>query len=97
MKAGTTAAALFLSLLSRLSLSVFATERTLPPKTRLFSHTIPGWNLLSLVWIRNPVNRDYEYGPESRVLVLGFSVSPSGLAPDVPHYKRGVHYSGGDM
>lgn len=51
-------------------------------------HILLGWNLLDLVKIRNPVNYDYKYRPESGVLVLGFSMTSgaesSGSTPDVP-------------
>jgi hypothetical protein len=85
MKAGTTVTALFLSLFSPVLASQCSPRNELfPPKTRLFSQTVLGWNLLDLVWIRNLVNCDYKYGPGSRVLSVGILHFCSGLAPDIP-------------
>jgi hypothetical protein len=54
-------------------------------------HILLGWNLLDLVWIRNPVNCDYKYGPENGVLVLGFSMT-SGAEPEGSAPNKNVAY-----
>lgn len=85
MKAGSTAPALFPSLSSPVSDSQYSLRNALfPQRTRLLSQTVSGCNLLSLVWIRNPVNRDYECGTREAGVSVRILPFPSGLAPDVP-------------